>query len=419
MATSASTLSASPIIATDFSLDSIYASASSFIESVEDWTKENSQIATITAVALAVLGITILFVVGTLVVTIAHAAIVGIAATSCFAACCAIGYFLVRQALSTFHPHTVEDVVGSPPNIELSDSAGQASYRVQVMNDTLNHLKAGFYTSPNGNRQTLDLNAAAQGAELLLHAGPIIQRPGNEQTRILVKNKDCLYAAAELHARGLNPIVLDMANDRHFGGGYLTGASAQEEDCCRRSGLCLAVDTQQGLQRQNFYPLHRNSESAGVYVPRVPIFRAGFDKGYQYLNHPFEIAYGVFAAYHHPQLSNASGAPRLHHTTAAATREKIRTFFEMARQKGHHSVVFSAFGCGAFRNPPDQIAEITMDVISNEFAHCFKEIVIAVIDDHNAGHAHNPEGNFNPFARQVLSSGGKAFDANGQELTTI
>ncbi len=287
------------------------------------------------------------------------------------------------------------------------------------MNDTLNHLKAGFYTSPNGTRHPLDLNATVQNTSLLLNAGPVNQRPGNEPTRIIVKDMDCLYAAAELHTRGLSPLVLDMASDRHFGGGYLSGARAQEEECCRRTGLCLAVDTQHGLQRQNFYPLHRNSAAAGIYVPRVPVFRAGYEKGYQYLNHPFEISFGVFAAYHNPQLDRSSGSPRLHPTTAAATREKIRTFFEMARQHGHQSVVFSALGCGAFGNPPDQIAEITLDVIQREFAHCFKEIVIAIVEDHNTGQPHNPEGNFKPFARRTLACGGKVFDSSGRELTVI
>jgi uncharacterized protein (TIGR02452 family) len=227
-----------------------------------------------------------------------------------------------------------------------------------------------------------------------------------------VKNQDCLYTAAEMHARGLNPMVLDMASDGHFGGGYLTGARAQEEDCCRRTGLSIAADPQHHLQRNNFYPLSAHSPSAGLYVPHVPVFRAGADKGYQYLNHPFKVAFGAFAAFNRPQLENGKLRPQ----EAAITRDKIRTFFEMARQKGHDSVVLGAFGCGAFRNPPDEIAEMMIDVAKSEFAHCFKEIVIPVIDDHNSWHAHNPQGNFRPFARHAIAAGGKAFNQHGQRL---
>jgi uncharacterized protein (TIGR02452 family) len=311
------------------------------------------------------------------------------------------------------------NALGSPPSIPLNDVQGQIHYRVQIMNETLNHLKAGFYTSPDGKRHPLDLTRAAQGASLFLSAGNVGQRPGTEATKIVIKNQDCLYAAFELHAEGLNPLVLDMASDGHFGGGYLIGARAQEEEFCRRSGLCFAGDTRHHLQTRNFYPLSSHSPSAGVYIPRVPVFRAGYDKGYQCLNQPFEVACGVFAAFNRPELDYTSGSPRLRPAEAAATREKIRAFLEMAHQKGHQSVVLGALGCGAFRNPPDHIAEITIDVIKKEFAHCFKKVVIAVLDDHNTGHRLNPEGNFKPFAKRALAAGGKAFDANGRELTNI
>jgi len=393
-----------------------------FINPMINWIQQNRQIVIVTAIALIALGITAVFGVATLTVSIAFstslAAILVIAAALSFATSAFLAYQIIRNIY--FQPQAqIEVVQGSPPNIALNDATGQKNYRIQIMNDTLQHLKAGFYTSPDGTQHTLDLTRSAQGAELLFSAGSAAQQPGNEHTRILVKNQDCLYAAAELNLEGLNPIVLDMANNGHFGGGYLTGARAQEEDCCRRTGLCLAGDMQHGVQRRNFYPLSHPSNSAGIYIPYVPIFRAGYEKGYQYLNRPFEVAFGVIAASNNPPIDFSSGMPRLPQTEAATVREKIRTFFEMARQHGHKSVVFSALGCGAFRNPPDHIAELTMDVINNEFAHCFNKVVIAIIDDHNTGGRLNPEGNFKPFARRALASGGSAFDANGQEITGI
>jgi uncharacterized protein (TIGR02452 family) len=386
------------------------------ITPMTNWVQQHPQLATATAIAFAALGITASFTVATLATSVSLAMILGLATVLSLASSALLSYSIIHH---TFFKNQGLTEDGSPPNIALSDVNGQKNYRVQVMNDTLRHLKTGFYTSPDGTRHTLDLTRAAQGANLVLSAGNVEQRPGNEPMRIIVKNQDCLYAAAELYAKGLNPLVLDMGCDEHFGGGYLEGDRAQEEECCRRSGLGMAGDTQHGVQHRNFYPLSVHSNSAGIYVPHVPIFRAGYDKGYQCLNHPFEVAFGVIAAFNRPHLENNSGRPRLRQVEAAATREKIRTFFEMARQQGHKSVVFGALGCGAFRNPPDHISEIVMDVIRNEFAHCFNEIVIAVLDDHNTGHAHNPEGNFKPFARCALAIGGRAFDANGQELTNV
>jgi uncharacterized protein (TIGR02452 family) len=377
-----------------------------------DFVRKNPTATAITGVALIALGI-VAVVGSTIAATTTLAAILGIAAALSFLGSSTLLILDLYQMAVSIKEE------GYPPNIPLDDVGAQKNYRVQVMNDTMTHLRAGFYTSPDGTRHPLDLRPAASGAGLLLNGGIVGQRPGNETTSIVVKNQDCLYAAKDLHAKGLNPIVLDMASDGHFGGGYLGGARAQEEECCRRSGLPLAADTQHGLQNRNFYPLSQQSPSAALYVPNVPVFRSGYDKGYQYLNQPFNVAFGVVAAFHNPPLNNSSGRPRLQPHEAEITRQKVRTFFEMARQKGHKSVVFGALGCGAFHNPPDHIAEIVMQVIQQEFKHCFKEIVIAVVDDHNAGHAHNPQGNFAPFARRVLASGGKAIDASGNEITSL
>ncbi len=299
---------------------------------------------------------------------------------------------------------------------EQMDLMAGVSYRTKIMQETLATLKEGSYTSADGIRHSLNLGSAARGVKVVLSGGHVRQRPGSERTEISVKNQDCLYAAADLHAKGLNPIVLDMASNGHFGGGYLSGARAQEEECCRRSGLCLPLDTQQGIQQTNFYPLNNHSASAGLYVPHIPIIRAASDQEYRFMNHPFEVAFGVIAAINQPPVETVGGKLRLTPEAAGNTREKIRTFLQMAYEMGHRSVVFGALGCGAFRNPPDHVAEIAFDVITKEFAHCFKEIVVPIIEDHNSKLSHNLEGNFKPFARRVTAAGGKAFDANGQEI---
>lgn len=67
----------------------------------------------------------------------------------------------------------------------------------------------------------------------------------------------------------------------------------------------------------------------------------------------------------------------------------------------HDSIVLSAFGCGAFRNPPKHMAELFHSVfLEKEFLNKFNNIVFAIISDHNSGKEHNPEGNFLPFERE-------------------
>ena len=77
---------------------------------------------------------------------------------------------------------------------------------------------------------------------------------------------------------------------------------------------------------------------------------------------------------------------------------------QIGYHNGHDALVLSAFGCGAFGNPPADIARLFHEVLGEpEFTAagtgrgCFKHVSFAVIDDQNAGREHNPKGNFLPF----------------------
>ena len=59
---------------------------------------------------------------------------------------------------------------------------------------------------------------------------------------------------------------------------------------------------------------------------------------------------------------------------------------------GHDSIVLGAFGCGAYGNPPNHIAQLFKEVITGDFKGCFSHILFAIYDDVNAHRAHNPRG---------------------------
>jgi len=76
----------------------------------------------------------------------------------------------------------------------------------------------------------------------------------------------------------------------------------------------------------------------------------------------------------------------------------MRIIFHIALVNGHDSIVLSAMGCGAFKNPPRHIALLFKEVMQEEaYIGKFKYLVFAIIDDGNAGKAHNPQGNIVPF----------------------
>ena len=69
----------------------------------------------------------------------------------------------------------------------------------------------------------------------------------------------------------------------------------------------------------------------------------------------------------------------------AITRNKIRTVFRIGLTYGHDSLVLGAFGCGAFKNPPAEIARLFHEVMEEpEFKDRFRLITFSIIEDHNS-----------------------------------
>ena len=62
------------------------------------------------------------------------------------------------------------------------------------------------------------------------------------------------------------------------------------------------------------------------------------------------------------------------------------------------TLVLSAFGCGAFANPPAHIAKLFHQVMEEPgFKNAFRLIAFAILDGYRTGLRHNPEGNLLPF----------------------
>ena len=64
--------------------------------------------------------------------------------------------------------------------------------------------------------------------------------PPPAAVRVTVEEEDCLDVAQRYAEKGTTPLVLNMANPTTAGGGWKTGAAAQEEELCRRTTLSAA-----------------------------------------------------------------------------------------------------------------------------------------------------------------------------------
>ena len=219
------------------------------------------------------------------------------------------------------------------------------------------------------------------------------------ETEIKVVNNDCLYEAEKFIQMGLNPCVLNMASGVTPGGGVTRGAGAQEENLFRRTDLFKSlyqfhpIGLNYGVkQREERYPLEYNF--GGIYTPSVTVFRGGEDVNYKRLDNVFTVSVVSVPAVKKPPLDNGKIVP----WAVDTIKNKIRQIFDIALENGHDSLVLSAFGCGVYCTPPEQMAKLFHDVLeSKRHKGAFKVIHFAIIDVPSTNGTHNPQGNLKPF----------------------
>jgi len=259
------------------------------------------------------------------------------------------------------------------------------------------------YSEASGKRKMVKLNAEFMKEQILKTScyttTPRVPCPEMKyDTQISVIEGDCIEVALMLKERGLHPLVLNMANSKQPGGGYRSGNGAQEENLHRRSNYYQSLEDPEGIQPAggaSHYPI---SPEGAIYSPNIVVFRASEAKGYGFLNPPHLLSFIACPALARPTLLWTKQGPRMSDIHVEATKAKVRTILGVGLLHSHDSLVLSAFGCGAFKCPPQHVAELFKQVIEEEFSHHYKHIAFAIFDDHNSRKRHNPEGNVKPFA---------------------
>ena len=281
------------------------------------------------------------------------------------------------------------------------------AHNAQVFKETTAIIRDGYYIAPSGKRMDIHMQSMIAG-ERCYHKelNPVNSMPKVEGgTKILVEKGDCLIAAERLVAEGYNPALLNFASAGHPGGGVETGARAQEETICRRSTLTRSIYSfdskyahKYGYTHRegNNYPISQSLDFSMIYSPDVTVFREAGQE-YKLMEHPFNIAVITNAALNLGGSHAICLTPDGHMSVKAKdiTRNKIRAILRIGLIKGHDSLVLGAFGCGAFHNPPQEMAQLFKEVLAEaEFVDRYRLIVFAILSDHN-----DKSGNFWAFRK--------------------
>lgn len=261
-------------------------------------------------------------------------------------------------------------------------------HRAQIAQETVKILEQGQYRTPQ--RKIVSIEAEQQACianteyyepeTLTAIRNDVLSEPARfDETIFELVNETTLQGAARITATGSHQRVgvLNFASAKNPGGGFLKGASAQEESLARSSGLYQSL-----LQCREYYDFHRAQKTClysdrMIYSPGCPVFRD--DQG-NFFDQPYLVDFITSAApnagaiqYNEPE--NVPHIPEVFN-------ERVTKMLGLAAHHRCDTLILGAWGCGVFANDPFMVAEIFWRHLGPQGAFWghFEHVVFSVLD---------------------------------------
>ncbi len=184
------------------------------------------------------------------------------------------------------------------------------------------------------------------------------------------ENRDALSLACEKSREYGDVLVMSLASSVRPGGAVRDGASAQEEDLCRKSSLLLSLESKAAKSYYDYNnSLHTHLGSDAVMIsPDVVVIRDGNGA---LLKEPFKISVISCAA------------PNIRFGFEGKSEEEYKKMLQKrlegmlccAFSMGYRNLILGAFGCGIFGND----AAVVSDAFLEAFK-AFREIPFSHVD---------------------------------------
>ena len=201
-------------------------------------------------------------------------------------------------------------------------------------------LNRGYYLTPASTRvdiRDLVADSAAGTASYPPEVDPPARSRQKRAMTVEVRNMTTLAGVSALQAQGFDPGALDFSATRH-GGGFLSGALAQEEYLARSSALWAC------LRGNPMYAYHRPAQGSVLYRLRDLLAACSGDRDDDgvLLEAPYQCAIITSPAVHargvQKYMSHRMGK------IAGVMWKRILKVLAVAESHGHRSLVLGAWG---------------------------------------------------------------------------
>ena len=231
----------------------------------------------------------------------------------------------------------------------------------------------------NSNRNLLESTQQAMQSTSIIYERINVESCLSNRTGEITVSEDTSFNAAKPYSKaGSKVAVLNFASAVNPCGGVTIGAMAQEECLCRSSSLTPCLK-QQYLMKEYYMP-HRISQNPMysdklIYTKGVMVFKDDNEVPQLMAESEwFNVDVITCAA---PNISHMENVNE--NELSSVFQSRIRSILNAAIKNDADVIILGAFGCGAFKNPPQLVADAFKKVLVEEdYKSYFEKVVFAI-----------------------------------------
>lgn len=251
--------------------------------------------------------------------------------------------------------------------------------RKQIAQETVAIQKQGFYHLGENTidfselqRFSVDNSVLIEPQQWQTFALPNVPKT---KTTVVLTAESTVNAILRLHDEGKSKIgVLNFASAKNPGGGFLKGAMAQEESLAAASGLYETLCKNPLYYEKNRACRSMSYTDYAIFSPEVVFFRSG---NFQLLQQPVTASVLTMPAVN---LGQALQKGENLQKAKAQMHNRMRLCLLGFAQMGCRNLILGAYGCGVFRNDPQDVAADWKYWLDEEFTGVFDSITFAIYD---------------------------------------
>ncbi|RBL90610.1 TIGR02452 family protein [Chitinophaga flava] len=260
--------------------------------------------------------------------------------------------------------------------------------RAGIAWETVDILNNGSYTNPGGKEVVIKDSLQYAADHSILYRPEDFEQVFLERDRIAPRY-DCTIEVTRESTFGAayrlvvkeklnNVCCLNFASAKNPGGGFLSGAHAQEESLARASGLYRCLEPQRVMYQTNrscgtcLYTDHM------IYSPLVPVFRNDRD---ELLDDYYTVSVITAPAVNAGAVKD--NEPQNIGRIKQVMLSRIEKLLSVTIAHQQTTLILGAWGCGVFRNNTEDVAAWFASFLQadDRFRHAFSKVVFAVYDN--------------------------------------